>query len=86
MKYILLGILLVIVLGCLVAIKIALWGIPIADMIHQWKYYGRLPEGVNLPQPIPIDCLDSKNMSSQGCLSNDTNLNEYDLPDKLLFT
>ena len=79
--YILLGILFVLIL---VAIKLSLWGFPIVEMMYQWKYDGRLPEGVNLPQLIPIDCLDSKNMSSK-CLTNDVT-NEYDLPDKLLFT
>ncbi len=83
--YILLGILFVLIVSFLVAIKLSLWGFPIVEMMYQWKYDGRLPEGVNLPQLIPIDCLDSKNMSSQGCLTNDVT-NEYDLPDKLLFT
>lgn len=84
----LLVILVVLFLLFLVVTKIALWGIPIADMIHQWKFYGILPEGLNLPEPIPLECLDSgKNMASQGCMTNSLmNMNEYDLPDKLLFS
>ena len=86
MRYILLFVL---VLLFLLFTKLVLWGMTIGDMIHNWKYYGKLPDGVNMSQPIsiPIDCLDSgKKMSSVGCMTSSAMaINEYELPDKLLF-
>jgi hypothetical protein len=84
MKYIV-GLLLVVLLIFLV--KLMLWGKPIMDMIHDWKYFGKLPKHSNVPQAIPLECLDSgKKMSSMGCSSHSSMvLNEYQLPEPLLF-
>jgi hypothetical protein len=62
--------------------------IPVTDTILNWKYLGKLPAGVNVPTPIPIECLDSgKKISSTGCSTHSTMvLNEYQLPEQLLFS
>ena len=76
------------VLLFLVILKLVLWSIPITDTILNWKYLGKLPTGANVPQPIPIDCIDSgKNMSSTGCANHSTMVvNEYQISEKLIFS
>ena len=80
MKYILFFLLIVLIIFL---VKIVAWGTPIMDMIHNWKYLGKLPKGSSVPYSVPLECLDSKNMSSYGCSSDI--VNEYNLPDVLLF-
>jgi hypothetical protein len=84
MRYIV-GLLLVVLFFFLV--KLFLWGMPVMDMIQDWKYFGKLPLHSIVPQDMPIECLDSgKKMSSLGCSSHSNMaLNEYQLPETLLF-
>jgi hypothetical protein len=85
MRYILFFLLVVLFLFL---VKIVAWGIPIMDMIHNWKYLGKLPKYSNVPHSLPLDCLDSgKKMSSLGCSSHSTMVvNEYHIPNALLFS
>jgi hypothetical protein len=78
---------LILVLVFLLIIKLVWVSMPMADMMVNWKQFGHLPEGVNKPNDIPIECVDSgKKMSSMGCsVQSAMVLNEYELPDKLLF-
>jgi hypothetical protein len=84
MRYIV-GLLLVVLI--LFLVKLLLWGMPIMNMIQDWKYFGKLPKHSHVPQDMPIECLDSgKKMSSMGCSSHSNMaLNEYQLPEPLLF-
>jgi len=64
---------------------VVLWLIPVAEIIHNWKYLGKLPQGANVAQPVPLECLESGKTASLGCMGA-TIVNEYELPEKLLFS
>jgi len=73
------------VLLLLLVAKLVLWGTPIVDMIHDWKQSGKLPTSATIPKEMPIECLDSKQMSMACANHSSIKRNEYLVPEKMSF-
>jgi hypothetical protein len=76
------------VLLLLLVAKLVIWGLPIVNIIQNWKHFGKMPTGITIPNEMPIECIDSgKKMTSTACaLHSSMETNEYLLPEKLYFS
>jgi len=54
-------------------------------MIHDWKQSGKLPTSATIPKEMPIECLDSKQMSMACANHSSIKRNEYLVPEKMSF-